>query len=217
MMLSLGPAGPMTVLCLGAHADDIEIGCGGTLLSLIRDRPGLKIWWCVLSANGEREAEARQAASRFLEGTRHSIELCRFRDSYFPAEHGPIKEWFEQLATRVKPDLILTHYREDLHQDHRVVGELTWNTFRNHVILEYEVPKYDGDMGRPNVFQPLSSAVAARKLELLGCCFASQQRKDWYDEETFRGLMRLRGVECRAPERYAEAFYGRKLVLNGRP
>ena len=208
----------LTVLCLGAHADDIEIGCGGTVLTLLEGRPAVDVWWCVLSGSEERAREARQSAGHLLGGAaRQTIEVGSFRDGFFPAEFAAIKEWFEALAARVSPDLILTHYRNDRHQDHRVVSDLTWNTFRNHAILEYEVPKYDGDLGQPNLFQPLTSKLAAQKLAILATAFSSQRAKDWCDEETFRGLMRLRGIECRAPERYAEAFFARKLVLAAAP
>jgi LmbE family N-acetylglucosaminyl deacetylase len=204
----------ISVLCLGAHADDIEIGCGGTILTLLDRRPAAEVWWCVLSGSAERAREAKQAGDKFLATAgRRTIETAAFRDGFFPAQFAEIKTWFDGLAERVAPDLILTHYRDDRHQDHRVVSDLTWNTFRDHAILEYEVPKYDGDIGQPNLYQPLPSEVVHRKLAILATAFESQRSKDWYDEETFRGLMRLRGVECRAPERYAEAFHARKITL----
>jgi LmbE family N-acetylglucosaminyl deacetylase len=203
-----------TVLCLGAHSDDIEIGCGGTVLRLIESNPGLSAHWIVFSAFAEREAEARTSASRFLAGAgARNVELHQFRDGFFPSELAKIKTYFEELKGRIDPDLVLTHCRQDLHQDHRVINELAWNTFRRHAILEYEIPKWDGDLGLPNVYVPLSESQARRKVEILLECFTSQGGKQWFDEEAFVGLMRLRALECGAPSRRAEAFYGRKVVL----
>jgi len=203
-----------TVLCLGAHSDDIEIGCGGTVLRLIAANPGLHVRWIVFSAFADRAREAEAAAAQFLAGAgaRH-VELHQFRDGFFPAEQARIKTYFEELKAKVEPDLVFTHYRDDLHQDHRVIGELAWNTFRRHAILEYEVPKWDGDLGRPNVYVPLEAEQARRKVEILMSCFGSQAGKHWFDEETFVGLMRLRAMECGAASRRAEAFHGRKVIL----
>jgi LmbE family N-acetylglucosaminyl deacetylase len=208
------PGDRLSLLCLGAHSDDIEIGAGGTLLSMQERGLHLDVHWCVLSGSGERESEARASASQFLSAARHSkIEVMSFRDGFFPEQGEEIKSWFETLRQRVDPDLILTHYKGDAHQDHRQVSRLTWNTFRDHCILEYEIPKWDGDMGKPNLYMPVSARALRRKIDLLLAHFGSQRSKDWFDSETFVGLARLRGMECRAPERYAEAFVSRKLVL----
>jgi LmbE family N-acetylglucosaminyl deacetylase len=216
-MRALGLAAPgdrLSVLCLGAHSDDIEIGAGGTLLSLQERGVRLDVHWCVLSGVGERESEARNSASEFLSATgRSQIEIMSFRDSFFPEQGDAIKSWFAALRERVDPDLIFTHRRGDAHQDHRHVCRLTWNTFRDHCILEYEIPKWDGDMGQPNLYVPISADALRKKIDLLSTHFGSQRSKQWFDPETFLGLARLRGMECRAPERYAEAFVGRKLAL----
>jgi LmbE family N-acetylglucosaminyl deacetylase len=205
---------PLSVLCLGAHSDDIEIGAGATLMQWQSDGIKLDVLWCVLSAVGAREAEARASAADFLQGLeRARIETLTFRDGFFPADASDIKSWFEQLKARVQPDVILTHRRDDAHQDHREVSRLTWNTFRDHFILEYEVPKWDGDLGQPNFYVPVSASAMARKAELLMRHFGTQRSKHWFDEETFRGLARLRGMESRSPERYAEAFFARKVAL----
>jgi LmbE family N-acetylglucosaminyl deacetylase len=217
MMKALQLAGPgdrLSILCLGAHSDDIEIGAGATLLSLSARGMRLDVHWCVLTGSGERDLEARRSAADFLANAAHAqIEVGSFRDGFFPEQGEAIKSWFESLKQRVAPDLILTHRRDDAHQDHRHVCRLTWNTFRDHSILEYEIPKWDGDLGQPNVYVPVSTAALDRKIELLNAHFGSQRSKQWFDDETFRGLARLRGIECRAPERYAEAFVGRKLVM----
>ena len=213
--LQLARAGDhLSVLCLGAHSDDIEIGAGATLLSLLERGVHLDVHWCVLSGGGVRETEARQSAVDFLAGAaKAQVELLSFPDGFFP-EHGEaIKQWFEALKLRVQPDVILTHRHDDAHQDHRHVCRLTWNTFRDHLILEYEIPKWDGDIGQANAYMPVSEAALQRKIDLLMMHFGSQRSKQWFDEETFRGLARLRGMECRAPARYAEAFFGRKLLL----
>jgi LmbE family N-acetylglucosaminyl deacetylase len=216
-MRALGLAAPgdrLSVLCLGAHSDDIEIGAGGTLLSLQERGVRLDVHWCVLSGVGERESEARTSASEFLSAAGQSqIEIMSFRDSFFPEQGDAIKSWFAALRERVDPDLIFTHRRGDAHQDHRHVCRLTWNTFRDHCILEYEIPKWDGDMGQPNLYVPISADALRKKIDLLSTHFGSQRSKQWFDPETFLGLARLRGMECRAPERYAEAFVGRKLAL----
>jgi LmbE family N-acetylglucosaminyl deacetylase len=208
------PGQRLSVLCLGAHSDDIEIGAGATILQWQMAGVVLDVHWCVLSATGPREAEARASAADFLKGLQKvRVEAHRFRDSFFPAQSGDIKSWFEDVKGRVQPDVIFTHRGDDAHQDHREVSRLTWNTFRDHLILEYEIPKWDGDLGRPNIYMPISEAAMARKVELLMRHFGTQRSKDWFDEETFRGLARLRAVECRAPDRYAEAFYARKVTL----
>ena len=213
-MLSLGLR-PRTILCLGAHADDIEIGCGGTMLTLLTAQRRIDCYWVVFSGGGgPREQEARKAAGLFLKSARRrDVTVHAFRDGFFPYVGGDIKEAFEQLARRVSPDVIFTHTRDDRHQDHRVVSDLTWNTFRSHLILEYEVPKYDGDLGVPNLFVPLTSAVARTKIRHLRTAFGSQRSKRWFTADTFQGLLRLRGVESGAAEGLAEAFYCRKAVL----
>ncbi|MDJ1157094.1 PIG-L deacetylase family protein [Chelatococcus sp. SYSU_G07232] len=208
------PGERLSVLCLGAHSDDIEIGAGGTLLAWIAAGVALDVHWCVLSAPGPRAAEARTSAAAFLAGAANAhIEIADFKDGYFPYEGGGLKLWIESLKARVRPDVILTHRHDDAHQDHRELCRLTWNAFRDHLILEYEIPKWDGDMGRPNLYVALPDAVVKRKIELLLAHFGTQRSKDWFDPETFRGLARLRGMECRAPERYAEAFLLRKARL----
>ena len=204
----------LSVLCLGAHSDDIEIGAGATLLNMMDRGVRLEVHWCVLSGSGDRGKEAKASAEDFLsDATATQIEMMSFRDGFFPEQGDAIKSWFEMLKPRVNPDVIFTHRRDDGHQDHRQVCRLTWNTFRDHCILEYEIPKWDGDLGQPNVYVPVSSAVLRRKIDLLISHFGSQRSKQWFDRETFLGLARLRGMECRAPERYAEAFVGRKLIL----
>jgi LmbE family N-acetylglucosaminyl deacetylase len=210
LALNLGRGAKLSVLALGAHSDDIEIGAGGTLLSWIASGARLHVDWCVLSAPGEREREARDSAAAFLEGARSAIRLGQFRDGYFPAERAGVKDWVEGLK-ELKPDVIVTHARDDAHQDHRLICELAWNTFRDHLILEFEIPKWDGDLGQPNLYVPLPEEILERKIELLDAHFGTQRSKAWFDAETFRGLARLRGVECRS--RYAEAFFARKMAL----
>jgi LmbE family N-acetylglucosaminyl deacetylase len=212
-MLTLDLARPgrkLSILAIGAHSDDIEIGAGGAILSWIASGAEVSVDWCVLSAAAARGEEARASADDVLKGARAHLHLAEFRDGYFPAERAAVKDWIEGLKG-LEPDLILTHARDDAHQDHRLVCELTWNTFRDHLILEYEIPKWDGDFGQPNVYVGLSDAILARKIDLLHRHFGSQRSKAWFDEETFRGLARLRGMECR--QRYAEAFFARKLLL----
>ncbi len=204
----------LSVLCLGAHSDDIEIGAGGTILQWINSGVRLDVHWCVLSAEGERAVEAEASAAAFLAGaSRIQIELAIFRDTFFPYQGGELKEWFAELKSRVDPDVIFTHRKDDAHQDHREVCQLTWNAFRDHLVLEYEIPKWDGDLRHANGYVPLETEVLERKIELLTSNFASQRSKDWFDPETFRGLARLRGIECRAPYGYAEAFSLRKVRL----
>lgn len=206
------PGAKLSVLCLGAHSDDIEIGVGGTILGWISAGVKLDVCWCVLSAKGARRKEAMAAAEAVLEGAAsRRIELGEFRDGYFPYEGDEIKSWIEDLKKHVDPDIVFTHRKDDAHQDHREISRLTWNAFRDHLVLEYEIPKWDGDLGQPNVYVAMSEETFARKSTLLQACFASQRSKDWFDAETFRGLARLRGMECRAPDRFAEAFLARKI------
>jgi LmbE family N-acetylglucosaminyl deacetylase len=204
----------LSVLCLGAHSDDIEIGTGATLLSMMERGVHLDVHWCVLSGNGDRREEAKASAADFLSNaTATQIEVMSFRDGFFPEQGDAIKSWFEMLKPRVNPDIIFTHRRDDAHQDHRHVCRMTWNTFRDHCIFEYEIPKWDGDIGQPNLYMPASADVLERKIDLLISHFGSQRSKHWFDREMFLGLARLRGMECRAPEGYAEAFVARKLTL----
>lgn len=216
-MISLDCAKPgrhLSVLALGAHSDDIEIGAGATLLQWIATGVTLDVTWCVLSAEGRRGFEARASADAFLRGAASArVELAEFRDSFFPFQGDVIKDWLRRLAETVSPDVVLTHRANDAHQDHRVVNQLTFNHFRDHLILEYEIPKWDGDLGQPNLYVPVAASALSRKVELLMEHFGTQRSKDWFDPETFSGLARLRGLECRAPERYAEAFVLRKGVL----
>jgi LmbE family N-acetylglucosaminyl deacetylase len=203
-----------TVLCLGAHADDIEIGCGGTILKLLAQCGPLDVHWVVLGAEGERTKEAIRSAELFLAGaSSKNIVVHGFRDSYFPYLGGQIKECVEQLRDRISPDLIFTHRCDDLHQDHRLLCELTWCAFRNHLILEYEIPKYDGDLGRPNLYVSLNEAICREKIRLIVEAFATQRSKPWFSDDTYWSLMRLRGVECNSPSKYAEAFQARKAVV----
>jgi LmbE family N-acetylglucosaminyl deacetylase len=208
------PGERLSVLCLGAHSDDIEIGAGATILSMQERGIRLDVHWCVLSGGGEREREAKASAADFLSAAESSqVEVMSFKDTFFPEQGEAIKSWFATLRERVDPDVVLTHRRGDAHQDHRHVCQLTWNTFRDHCILEYEIPKWDGDMGLPNLYVPIPAVILQRKVDLLMTHFGSQRSKHWFDAETFLGLARLRGIECRAPERYAESFFGQKLVL----
>lgn len=203
-----------TILCLGAHSDDIEIGCGGTLIELHARHPQLRFVWVVFSGDAERECETRAAALALLgAGANITLDVHRFRGSYFPYCGAEIKDAFEVMRSRVAPDLVMTHCLADRHQDHRVIAELTWNTFRSHAILEYEIPKYEGDLAHPGVYCPLSPATVDRKIATLLQCFPSQRSHQWFDADLFSGHMRLRGVECNSPTRHAEAFHARKLVL----
>ena len=202
------------ILCLGAHSDDIEIGCGATLLRLVAEHPALEVHWVVLSGDERRAAEARCSASLFLaDAARAEVTVRSFRDGFFPYIGAEIKSFFEELKERPAPDLIFTHFGGDHHQDHRLVSELTWNTFRDHVILEYEIPKYDGGLVSPNVFVPIDDEMRSRKIEYLMRAFGSQRDKRWFTEDTFSALMRLRGVECASPVGFAEGFFAKKLVL----
>lgn len=215
-MISCDLKGVRRVLCLGAHSDDIEIGCGGTLLNLIGASRSVEFYWLVLTSTPKRALEADRSARAFLRRVRKkTIDVQAFRDGFLPHLGTPVKECFEGLKKTFVPDLIFTHFRHDLHQDHRFVCELTWNTFRNHFILEYEIPKYDADLRSPNFFVPLTGSVCREKVRLLMRHFGSQRNKQWFSEDLFRGLMRLRGIEAASPARYAEAFYCRKLLLGG--
>jgi LmbE family N-acetylglucosaminyl deacetylase len=201
------------ILCLGAHCDDIEIGCGGTLLRLLREHAGVETYWVVFSSTPVRRKEAMRAASLFLESAkRKKVVIRNYRDSFFPSQQARIKGEFEKLKKEFAPDLILTHYRNDLHQDHRVICELTWNTFRSHLILEYEIPKYDGDLGAPNFFVALDRATCERKAKHILDAFASQRSKQWFTADTFMSLQRIRGIEANSPGGFAEGFHCRKLV-----
>lgn len=215
--LSLGDGGRELerVLCIGAHCDDIEIGCGGTLLALQATRRSFKVDWVVLSGSGERARETRTAMQKFLRPShRGGLHVAGFVDGRFPAQYAAIKDYFEGLKARVRPDLIFCHEREDRHQDHRIASEMTWNTFRRHTVLEYEIPKWDGGLGQPNCFVPLRAADARRKARLVVQAHVTQRQRSWFSEETFLALMRLRGVESGSPTGYAEAFHGRKVCLD---
>lgn len=209
-MLKFDLKGARKLLFLGAHSDDIEIGCGGVILTLAKTHPQMNILWVVFSAEGKRRDEARSSARLFLKGvSRSKVVVKQFRGSYFPAQNERIKTYFETLKS-FAPDIVFTHYREDRHQDHRVISDLAWNTFRDHLILEYEVPKYDGDLGIPNLFVPLDGTVSRRKAHSICQTFGTQMSKHWFSEDTFLALMRLRGVESACE--YAEAYYCRKIV-----
>jgi LmbE family N-acetylglucosaminyl deacetylase len=215
---AIPPGRPLRLVCLGAHADDIEIGCGGAVLQLLADRPGTEVHWVVLSGTPDRRREAEESAARFLAAAAsRRVEVFDFPDARFPGAFDGLKDAFEMLKAAGTPDLVLTHRRADRHQDHRTVAELTWNAWRDHLILEYEIPKYEGDLAPPNCYVPLDREVAERKVALVMEGFPSQRTKHWFDAETFRGLLRLRGLEAAAPSGYAEAFHASKLVLGSRP
>jgi len=206
--------GPLNILCLGAHPDDIEIGCGGTVLEILRKRKDVSVAWVVFAVSKERREEAECAAKHFLKEAAHTeISLHGFEDGYLPYTGGEVKRRFEELKQLPDPDVIFTHWSEDAHQDHRLVSELSWNTFRNHLILEYEIPKYDGDFGRTNAYVSLPGDVLDEKISIVMECHRTQRDKDWFDEDVFRGLARLRGMECHAPEGFAEAFHQRKAMI----
>jgi LmbE family N-acetylglucosaminyl deacetylase len=214
MPLRLSPrTGSLRILCLGAHSDDIEIGCGGTILRLAEEHPNCEFYWVVFSAEGVRGSEAARAADLFAGSRLRAPLLKKLRDGFMPWLGVEVKDIFERELKHLSPDLIMTHNSNDAHQDHHLISQLTWNTFRDHFILEYEIPKYDGDMGRPGVFVPLERRHCEAKVQRLMEAFRSQQAKRWFEPETFTSLMRLRGMECASPSGYAEAFYGRKLVL----
>jgi LmbE family N-acetylglucosaminyl deacetylase len=203
----------LTILCLGAHSDDIEIGCGGTILKLIEEYENTAFYWVVFSGSKNRKKEAEKSARAFLRGAkRKTVVIKDFRDGFFPYIGGEIKKYFEELKQSVSPDLILTHHRHDLHQDHRLISDLTWNTFRDHLLIEYEVPKYDGDLGAPNFFVHLKKSICTRKVTHILNHFPSQHENQWFSKDTFQSLLRLRGIEANAPETYAEAFYCRKII-----
>lgn len=205
---------PLQVLCLGAHSDDIEIGCSGTIFRLVEENPQIKIYWVVLGSNQLRTEEARKSANTILEKIEEkNIIIKGFRDGFFPYIGAEIKDYFEELKKEISPDIIFTHYRHDLHQDHRLVSDLTWNTFRNHFILEYEIPKYDGDTSSPNFFIQLDEIICRKKILHLFTYFETQTVRDWFTEDTFMALLRLRGVESKSSSKYAEAFYCRKIVF----
>jgi LmbE family N-acetylglucosaminyl deacetylase len=213
LQLPTEPTAKLNILCLGSHSDDIEIGCGGTILRLAEQYPNCIFHWVVFTASGERETEARRASELFAGSRLGEATFKNFRDGFLPFLGAEVKNVFEALKLQISPSLIFTHYGQDAHQDHRLVSELTWNTFRNHLIMEYEIPKYDGDMGKPSVFVPLGAGIAKKKISHLMEAFTSQHTKPWFQEDTFCALMRLRGMECNSPSGYAEAFYCRKLVL----
>ena len=215
LAVSLGaPSGPLDILCLGAHSDDIEIGCGGTMLRLLAEHPGSRVRWVVFSSTPEREVEARGSAADFLvDAGEAEVTVLSFRESYFPYVAPDIKDQFEVLKRECRPDVVLCHRRDDEHQDHRTIAGLVWNTFRDHLVLEYEIPKYEGDLGHPNVYVPLSTDLAERKIALLHQHFASQRNRSWFRPDTFRGIMAVRGVESNAPDGFAEAFHLRKCIL----
>lgn len=215
MKLSLPPfkESSFKILCLGAHSDDIEIGCGGTILRLLKEY-NAEIYWIVFGAGNERAGEASQSANLFIQSAKQKkITINSFRESFFPYVGIKIKEYFEDLKQEYSPDLIFSHYRNDLHQDHRLISELTWNTFRDHMILEYEVLKYDGDLGTPNLFVHLDDDICRKKIEYICTNFKSQQTKSWFTADTFLSMLRIRGVESNAPGKYAEAFYCRKMIF----
>ncbi len=216
MPLQFGTADarPKSFLFLGAHCDDIEIGCGATVLRLAEEYPAATFHWVVFSSGEPRAAETRRAAAVLLaKAMERKVVIKEFRNAFFPFIGVELKEYFEELKRSVTPDAIFTHHRRDLHQDHRTLAELTWNTFRSHLIIEYEIPKYDGDLGHPNLFVPVTKAMMEQKIETLMACYATQTNRQWFTPDTFAGLMRLRGIECDSPTGYAEAYHARKLIL----
>jgi LmbE family N-acetylglucosaminyl deacetylase len=213
-MLKLALADCSNLLFIGAHCDDIEIGCGGTILKILQLNPDVNITWVVLSSNDLRKNEVENSARMFCANKELNLQIKNFRNSYFPYIGAEIKEFFEELKLTLNPDCIFTHYKKDLHQDHRVISELTWNTFRDHLILEYEIPKYDGGLGSPNVFIELNEKDLNNKVKILMNSFTSQLGKSWFSENTFQALARLRGIECNANSQYAEAYYGNKIVID---
>jgi len=205
---------PIRLLCLGAHSDDIEIGCGGTILRLLSEYDDVEAHWVVLGSSDERDAEAVASAEKFLANARKKdLTIEHFKNSFFPYTGDEIKNFFEKLKQTVSPDIIFTHYRGDLHQDHRLTSELTWNTYRDHLILEYEILKYDGDLGNPNMFVHLDDALCQKKIGFIMDSFKTQRDKEWFTPDAFLSILRIRGIESRAPGKYAEGFYCRKVVL----
>jgi LmbE family N-acetylglucosaminyl deacetylase len=201
------------ILCLGAHSDDIEIGCGGTILRFLKEDHHTEVCWIVFSGKGQRAKEAKESANLFLENAgRKKIVIKNFRDGFFPYIGYEIKEYFEGLKKSYSPDIIFTHYRDDLHQDHRLISELTWNTFRDHMVLEYEIIKYDGDLGTPSLYVHLDKDTVGKKVAYIRKCFGTQGEKKWFADDTFFSMLRLRGIESNSPDRYAEGFYCRKMV-----
>ena len=213
-MLACSFVGIKRILCLGAHSDDIEIGCGGTVLRLQEQFPDLEFHWLVFCSNPARAKEAQKSAAWFLRNaSAKTIVIKSFRDGFLPYTGGEVKDCFEELKKTFAPDLIFTHTRHDLHQDHRLLCELTWNTFRNHLVLEYEIPKYDADLRSPNFFVPLTKTQASAKVRALMKYFGTQRNKHWFSEDLFHSLHRIRGIESASPTQLAEGFYSRKLVL----
>jgi len=205
---------PLRLLCIGAHSDDLEIGCGGTVLTWLASMPAIEVTWVVLSAEGARVPEAQRSARALLaRAASRKVIIANFRDGFFPAQYSDVKCFFEDLKKEVNPDIVLTHWLHDRHQDHRQTAELTWNTWRNHLILEYEIPKYEGDLAPPNAYVPVPASLARRKVSHLGRYFSTQRSKDWFVADNFLSLLRLRGLECRSPSGFAEAFHARKLVF----
>ena len=215
-MIASNLDGVKRVLCIGAHSDDIEIGCGGTVLCMIEQNPKLEFYWLVLCSNPQRAKEATASANHFLRGVKKkTIVVKDFRDGFLPYIGAPVKEAFEEIKKTFVPDVTFTHFRQDLHQDHRLACELTWNTFRSHFILEYEIPKYDADLRSPNYFVPLTDKQAGKKVKALMKFFGTQKNKHWFSEDLFEGLMRLRAIEVASPLRYAEGFHCRKILMGG--
>lgn len=214
LLAALDANRPLRLLCLGAHSDDIEIGCGGTVLNWLKTMPAVEVTWVVFAGDEVRVAEARKSATALLRGAK-AVRLAfgGFHDGYFPAQYAEIKSFFEDLKRSVQPDIIFTHCLEERHQDHRLLAELTWNTWRDHLVYEYEIPKYEGGLPQPNAYVPLPAPLARRKLAHLDRHFASQRSKDWFRADVFQAQMLLRGIECRAPGGFAEAFHARKIVL----
>jgi len=201
-------------LCIGAHSDDLEIGCAGTVLTWLASMPAVDVTWVVLSAEGIRSSEANRSARALLaRAARRKVFIANFRDCFLQSQYTDVKDYFEHLKKEVDPDVVMTHWLQDRHQDHRLTAELTWNTWRNHLVLEYEIPKYEGDLANPNVYVPISTSLARRKVSHLNRCFSSQRGKEWFTGDTFLGLMRLRGLESRSQSGFAEAFHARKLVF----
>lgn len=217
-MLRLAPevrrGQPFRLLCIGAHSDDLEIGCAGTVLTWLASMPAVDVTWVVLSAEGIRSSEANRSARALLaRAARRKVFIANFRDCFLQSQYTDVKDYFEHLKKEVDPDVVMTHWLQDRHQDHRLTAELTWNTWRNHLVLEYEIPKYEGDLANPNVYVPISTSLARRKVSHLNRCFSSQRGKEWFTGDTFLGLMRLRGLESRSQSGFAEAFHARKLVF----